>query len=248
MRTTGLLAFGRKDLSLEQKRLVEIYMKYARKVMPKEILKMAAVMNVDVNEIFKNILFSSKRELYESSVSNFLGVYGNYLATEHLSKSYHNLENEKAITTINGTTSIDIYFEDQAFINLCEVKVVPQILLSLKAYKDYKYEGIKREDFEFSKGYSQKRNFVMSGKKLLKQIEILDSYRHEHKNIKINFITFNNCYIDNMILIKLKEYNVNIITIPVNVYEILDTVNTYMSDIYTYGRNLMAEHSLNPIS
>lgn len=248
MRTTGLLAFGRKNLSLEQKKLVKLYIEYARNIMPKEVIKMAGKMNVDVNEIFKNILFSSKRELYESSVSNFLGVYGNYIATEYLSKSYSNIENEKEIETINGKTFIDIYFEDKDIINLCEVKVVPQILLSLKAYKNYKYDGIKREDFEFSKGYSQKRNFVMSGKKLIKQIEILDSYRQEHKNVKINFINFENSHIDNKILIKLKEFNVNIITIPVDVYEILDKVNGYMSDIYTYGRNLMAEHSLNPVS
>lgn len=248
MRTTGLLAFGRKNLSLEQKRLIKLYIEYARNIMPEKILEMASKMNIDVNEIFKNILFSSKRELFESSVSNFFGAYGNYLATEYLSKSFSHIENEKKINTINGNTFVDIYFEDKDYINLCEVKVVPQLLLSLRAYKEYKYEGIKREDFEFSKGYSQKKNFVMSGKKLLKQIEILDSYRNEHKNVKINFITFENCYIDNKILIKLKEFNVNIITIPVNVYEILDKVNSYMSDIYTYGRNLMAEHSLNPVS
>lgn len=248
MRSTGLLALGRRNLSSEQKELVKEYIAYARKIMPIKILEMAAKMNVDVNEVFKNILFSSKREVYESSVSNFLGVYGNYLATDYLSMKYNDIENEKVIDTINGRTFIDIYFKDKDMINLCEVKLVPQLLLSLRAYKNYTYDDIKREDFEFNKGYSQKRNFVSSGRKLLKQVEILDSYRKENKNIIINFITFENCHIDNKILIKLNEYNVNVVTIPIDVYKILDQVNDYMSDIYTYGRNLMAEHSLSPVS
>ncbi|MDD2377398.1 MAG: hypothetical protein PHD10_01000 [Bacilli bacterium] len=248
MKTTGIWAFGKKNLSPEQKDIVDNYLKYARTMLSDEIIKMARKMNLDINEIFKNMLFSSKRELYESSVSNFLGVYGNYYATEYLSKRYSKVENEKAIETNKGLTVVDICFIDGNIINLCEVKVVIQLLLSLNSYKEYSTDNLKREDFVFSNGYSQKRNFVSAGKKLLKQIEKLVAYREQNDNIKVNFITFKDCFIDPKIIKRLNDLKVEIITIPIGVHEILDKVNNDMANIYKYGKDLLADNYLTPVS
>ncbi|MDD2434926.1 MAG: hypothetical protein PHO63_01590 [Bacilli bacterium] len=247
MKKVGIWAFGKKNLSLEQKEIIDDYLNYAKTILPEEVIKMARKMKLDINEILKNMLFSSKRELFESSVSNLLGAYGNYIATDYLSSKYPKIENEKVIETSKGITVVDICFLDKKIINLCEVKVVVQLLSSLSAYREYDTNDLKREDFVFNKGYSQKRNFVSSGKKLLKQIDKLVAYRLSNKNVKVNCITFKDCYIDPKILKKLENLKVNVITIPVSVHEILDRVNSDMAKIYTYGKDLLANNNLTPV-
>lgn len=200
-----------------------------------EIIKVASKMDIDIVKLFYDKLLSANENNIDENIDiiskNLLGIYGNYISTKYLNSLGYKTVNEFPVIDNKGKllTKADIaYYDKDNMLNLCEVKMSYQILDNIRNYSDL--------DEENKKGsYTDKDLIIIKykniGKKLLKQIEKLSS-----TNAKVNVITFDGCYIDDIILNKLKEFNVRHIIINVNIEKLEKELKNMIYDVYNYTK------------
>lgn len=200
-----------------------------------EIVKIASKMDIDIVRLFYDKVICSNENNIDENIDivskSMLGIYGNYISSKYLNSLGYETVNEFPVVNSDGKllTKADIAFYDKDnMLNLCEVKMSYQILDNIRNYSDF--------DEEDKKGsYTDKDLIIIKykniGKKLLKQVEKLSL-----TNAKVNVITFDGCYIDDIILSKLKEMKVHHMVINVNIESLEKELKKMIYDVYNYTK------------
>lgn len=200
-----------------------------------EIIKIASKMDIDIVRLFYDKVICSNENNIDENIDivskSMLGIYGNYISSKYLNSLGYKTVNEFPVVNSDGKllTKADIAFYDKDnMLNLCEVKMSYQILDNIRNYSDF--------DEEDKKGsYTDKDLIIIKykniGKKLLKQVEKLSL-----TNAKVNVITFDGCYIDDIILNKLKEMKVHHMVINVNIESLEKELKKMIYDVYNYTK------------
>lgn len=180
------------------------------------------------NLVYDNLVVNDSKRNEEVLISSLMGVYGNLFATKYLEGLGYETYNEVPIYDQNGKeiTRADIVYKDKnGVINYCEVKTAFQIIEDSKNYID-------KDDFNsIRKFYTNKKEESLKykniGNKLIKQVSKLK----ENKESKTNVIVYMGCLIDDKIISKLKEKNVSVITLGMNVIDLYEFIKTKVEQI-----------------
>ncbi len=179
----------------------------------------ASKMDISIINLFKEkIINNYSLKTLDEVTKNLLGVYGNFIATSYCKALYNNVENEVSIKDNMGKmiTKADIsYVDNNGNLNYCEVKAAHQIIDNIRNFvdKDDVKEGFYEDkDKEILK-------YKNIGKKLITQVKKLSSTSN-----KVNVIIFKDCYVDDVIKRKLKDLNVNVITLMVDINELEEEI------------------------
>ena len=195
-----------------------------------KIMSVANKMNIDIVRLFFDKIYNCTQDKIDENIDvvckSLLGVYGNYIATTYFEALGYKTVNEFPIMDSNNNllTKADIaFYDNDNILNLCEVKMSHQILDNIRNYVDLD---------EYNKGsYTDKDLIIIKykniGKKLLKQVEKLSK-----TGAKVNVITFDGCYIDDIILSKLKKMKVENKIINVNIDELENELNNMIYEVY----------------
>lgn len=202
------------------------------------IFLLARKMDLDLVKLFNDKIFNNYNEKSLDVVTkNLLGLYGNFIATNYFKALGYDTINEKVIIDENNKciTKADVSFLDKnGNLNLCEVKAVSQIIDNIRNYVDdednNKIGSFEDKDEEIIK-------YKNIGKKLIKQVEKL-----KKTNGKVNVVIFQNCIIDDVIIEKLKNLDVNIITIGVDVKELENQIRNMVLDIKEDYENIKQDN------
>ena len=187
-----------------------------------DIFKHASLMDVDIVKLFYDNFANHKDK--EIIVSQLLGIYGNYFAThEFIMKGYKVINEYELIIDEREKTKVDIAFEDNGKMVLCEVKMALQIILNKDNYiKPSNKIGKKEIDLE-------KRKYYEIANKLIKQVTKL-----KKASKYVNVIIFENCFMDDDVKYALSEIGVtdeNIIIIPINVIDLHNLILKMVNEI-----------------
>lgn len=214
-----------KEIITNEKGIKEILNKFG---ITKPILEEASKMDINVPMLFYDkIINNPSTENIDTVTKTLLGVYGNYLATYYFKSKGYNVSNETGVyDNGNLSTRADISFIDnEGKRNYCEVKAAFQILDNIRNYKDDSedktgcYKNLDSEIIKYKK----------IGEKLIKQVQKLSK-----DGSLVNVIIYDGCYMDEIIKQKLKELNVNIITLNVNIYELEENIKKNVIKISKY--------------
>lgn len=183
-----------------------------------QIFYHASKMNVSIIRLFKEkIINNYSLKTLDEVTKNLLGIYGNFIATFYCTHLYKDVQNEVSIKDKTGkvVTKADIsYVDNDGSLNYAEVKAAHQIIDNIRNYVDY----------DNTKGYYEdKDNEIIKykniGKKLIAQVEKLSA-----TGKKVNVFIFEGCYVDDVIKRKLREYNVQIHVIMVDIKNLEDEI------------------------
>lgn len=175
------------------------------------VLSTAFNMDIDLaNMLYQKVitrLEEDKKPLAEDSIiDNLVGILGNLYASNHYKSLGFDVENEKVIKnkeTNKNDTKADVYFKDKNGIdNFCEVKAAFEIRSSRKRYIDENLSKQEMIDLEL-----KNRTYEEIGKKLITQAQKL---RNDNPGSIVNAVIFKDCIVDEEIINKLKELDVNL--------------------------------------
>ena len=192
-------------------------------------------MDLNIEKMFfDKIINNYSPKALEEMTKNLLGVYGNYIATLYYKKIYKDVENEVPIKDDNGKeiTKVDISFTDNfGKKTYVEVKATKQIIDNIRNYVD--------SEEDLNKCYSDKDKeiikYKMIGKKLITQVKKLS----ETKSNVIVAI-FDGCYIDNIIKRELRDLNVSINIINMNINDLEEEIKRKL----VMARNYVLENTI----
>ena len=194
----------------------------------KPILDVANKMNFNLVDLFYDKIFvNCDDEKIDEVTKNLLGIYGNFLATYYFEQLGYNVETE--VPVYDGkkeVTKADLSFIDSSGkLNYCEVKAAFQIIDNMRNYKDTSpsktgcYKDLDKEIIKYKS----------IGKKLITQVDKL--YK---TGALVNVIIFDGCFLDEIIKQKLKERNVKIIKLAVNIYDLENYIKDKVIKIQNY--------------
>lgn len=194
----------------------------------KPILDVANKMNFNLVDLFYDKIFvNCDDEKIDEVTKNLLGIYGNFLATYYFEQLGYNVETE--VPVYDGkkeVTKADLSFIDSSGkLNYCEVKAAFQIIDNMRNYKDTSpsktgcYKDLDKEIIKYKS----------IGKKLITQVDKL--YK---TGALVNVIIFDGCFLDEIIKQKLKERNVKIIKLAVNIYDLEKYIKDKVIKIQNY--------------
>lgn len=176
-----------------------------------DVLNTAFNMDIDLaNILYQKVvtrLEDDKTPVAEDSIiDNLVGILGNLYASLYYKSLGYDVENEKVIKnkdTNKEDTKADIYFKDkQGIDNFCEVKAAFEIRGPRKRYIDESLSKQDIKDLELkNKAYEE------IGKKLITQVEKL---KKDNPGSIVNAVIFKDCIIDEEIIDKLEELDVNL--------------------------------------
>ena len=187
-----------------------------------DIFKHASLMDVDIVKLFYDNFANHKDK--EIIVSQLLGIYGNYFAThEFIMKGYKVINEYELVTDESEKTKVDIAFEDNRKMVLCEVKMALQIIFNKDNYIKPNNQISKKEVV------LEKRKYYEIASKLIKQVTKL---KKVSKNVKV--IIFENCFMDDDVkneLSKIGVTNEDIIIIPIDVIDLHNVLLKMVNEI-----------------
>ena len=174
-------------------------------------IDVASKMNVDIkNMIYEKLIKSYSKENFDVMVSTLMGIYGNYISKYYFEKIGFEVINEVPVYSDNKLqTSCDLIVKKDNNVYYGETKTSPYLLYksNYNHYdKNYKYECM--------------------GLKLINQIEKL---KKVSDNVFV--VIFDGCIINQELLDKLKELNVKIIKISLNVFELEKNIKDELNNI-----------------
>ncbi|MEG2351530.1 MAG: hypothetical protein RSB54_02485 [Bacilli bacterium] len=212
---------------------------YVKGIFSQKVFDVAKKMDVNLSKLcFNMIIDDHYRARFESVLSMILGIYGNCLATCYFEGLGYKTNNEVPIFDEDGNeiTKSDVSFTDKnGVLNLCEVKTISQILANLDNYKKTVIKNYyDREDYIFANSDNNKIKFELVSKKLIKQVKCLK----QNKNAIVNVIIFKNCYLDDDTINELKSLKVRIITLSIDINELINSLSETLSKICNYGVEL----------
>lgn len=169
-----------------------------------EIFELAQKMEMSLPHLFYEKVIEDKSPLALEQLSkHLLGLYGNYFSSYYYKNLGYEVENEYPVYDENGKllTRADLYFIDnEGKENYCEVKAAEQIISRTENYKDSDEESLSSS---YHSTLDEIKKYKSIGSKLLKQVDKLSK-----SGKKVNVIIFSGCNLDDEIKSKLKEKNV----------------------------------------
>ena len=186
-----------------------------------DILNHAKKMDINLIKLFKDKVFINPSEQKLEELKNHLmGIYGNYYVTLYYKSMGYVVQNEAPIYENNKEiTKADIKLtDDKGKVSYVEVKLVKQIL-------DSKIHYIDDKSTLFIYNYLY-RKYEEIGKKLLRQVNKLKSLNND-----VTVCVFSDTLIDEEILDKLNDLNVNIKKMGQKVSDIENMIENIILDI-----------------
>ena len=205
-----------------------------------EVINEAIKMDFNLVNFCYNMIISERpRESFDTVLSALCGIYGNIIATKYFTQLGYEVKNEYPVYDKRGkkVTRADIFFIDENNVyNYCEVKAATQIILNDKAYinTDLINGYYSRDLYVFNKKNNNPIiKYKMIAKKLIKQVKNLSLDR----NGTVNVIIFNECNFEEKLRIKLEKMNVNIISLPTNINDLMNYLSDLLGKVYTEIKN-----------
>lgn len=210
-----------------------------------EVINEAIKMDFNLVNLCYNMIISERpRESFDTVLSALCGIYGNIIATKYFTQLGYEVKNEYPIYDKKGkkVTMADIFFVDENNVyNYCEVKAATQIILNDKAYinTDLINGYYSRDLYVFNKSNNNPIiKYKMIAKKLIKQVKNLSL----DKNGVVNVIIFNGCNFEEKLRTKLEKMNVNIISLPTNINDLINYLSNLLGKVYTEIKNTIVNN------
>ena len=179
----------------------------------------ASKMDISIIRLFKEkIINNYNLKTLDEVTKNLLGVYGNFIATCYCRALFNDVKNEVPIKDkmCKVITKADIsYIDNNRKLNYCEVKAAHQIIDNIRNYVDL--DDVKTGSYEDKDNEIIKYKNI--GKKLINQAKKLSG-----TGKKVNVFIFKGCYVDDVIKRKLKELNVSLHVIMVDIKQLEDEI------------------------